>query len=199
MKKIAVLLFIQFLLLGCENTDDGTTSNLPALTTEGKNTFGCKIDGVNFLPKQKVIGTPYYIPELRAVYVYDKYYFNGYHLSINAINFVLDKNIHIEMTATETPLEQGKTYPITLNQEGNINGYYEYYGKSVENGDGTGFTPYYKYYTNNEFDGELEIVKLDTENKIISGRFWFHCQEINTNEIVKITEGRFDIKYTDSF
>jgi hypothetical protein len=66
MKKILVALILSFCLASCENTDDGTTSSLPNLTTEGKNTFGCKIDGQIFIPKQKIIGSPYSNPAAPA-------------------------------------------------------------------------------------------------------------------------------------
>lgn len=58
MKKNLVVLILLFCLTGCENKVDGTSSSLPDLTTEGKNTFGCKIDGQIFIPKWKFIGTP---------------------------------------------------------------------------------------------------------------------------------------------
>ena len=47
--------------------------------------------------------------------------------------------------------------------------------------------------------GELEIVKLHTVNKIISGRFWFDCVEIHSGELVRIRDGRFDVQYTIDF
>jgi hypothetical protein len=57
------------------------------------------------------------------------------------------------------------------------------------------------YYT-----GELEIIKYDTINKIIAGRFKFKATKYssvstgnvskkNCDSIVNITEGRFDINY----
>ena len=49
-------MIITFCFVSCENTDDGTSSVLPDITTEGKNTFGCKIDGQIFIPKQEIFG-----------------------------------------------------------------------------------------------------------------------------------------------
>ena len=172
---------------------------MPDLTTVGKNTFGCKIDGQIFIPKWKFIGTPYSSPILKATYVFDEYYFNGYHLSIIANNEVLEKMISISLDGGENPLVEGNTYPISVNQDNNIYGFYEHWGETINNGDGTGFTPVYSFYTDNTYYGELEIIKLDTENKIISGQFWFDCKEVNMDTTSKITEGRFDIKYTESF
>jgi hypothetical protein len=199
MRKISVILILFFCLASCENSDDGTSSGLPDITTEGKNTFGCKIDGQIFIPKQKIIGSPYSNPILKATYVYNQYYFNGYHLSIYANNEVLKKFISIELVGGLNPLVEGNTYPISVNQDNIIHGFYEHWGDTVDNGNGTGFTPVYSFYTDNSYYGELEIIKLDTVNKIISGRFWFSCREINSNTISHLSEGRFDLKYTTSF
>tara|TARA_R110002049_G_scaffold64920_3_gene170773 strand:+ start:16293 stop:16472 length:180 start_codon:yes stop_codon:yes gene_type:complete len=49
-------------------------------------------------------------------------------------------------------------------------------------------------YTNTLKNGELKITRVDLQNSIISGTFWFDA--INTdNEVVEIREGRFDWNY----
>ncbi len=203
MKKIKLLnlTFILFLFFSCgPNDDDGTTSSLPNLTTEGKNTFGCKINEQIFLPRDAGglnINDP--VPILKALYVYNEYYFNGYRLSIFADNEILRKSIRIEMTGSQTPLEEGGIYPIIVEENDNIHATYDFWDEPVDNGDGTGYQLVYVYNTNNEVSGELEIVKLDTENQIISGTFWFDSEEVNSGEIAEIREGRFDINYTTSF
>jgi hypothetical protein len=45
--------------------------------------------------------------------------------------------------------------------------------------------------------GKLTITKYDKINRIISGRFFFTGKDAVTGKIVNITDGRFDIKYTD--
>lgn len=44
------------------------------------------------------------------------------------------------------------------------------------------------------FDGEVKLTKVHKTNKILSGTFWFN---IHTDycDMLKITDGRFDIKY----
>ena len=199
MKKILSILILSMCFTSCVNTDDGTSSRLPDLTTEGKNTFGCKIDDQIFIPKWKVIGTPYSNPILKAVYGLDEYYYNGYHLAIIANNEVLKKFISIELVGGVNPLVEGNTYPISVNQDNNIHASYEHWGETIDNGNGTGVILHYWFNTDNSNYGELEIIKLDTENRIISGRFWFNCKDINSNTISHLTEGRFDLKYTPSF
>jgi len=45
------------------------------------------------------------------------------------------------------------------------------------------------------YAGELWVKKLDTINQIVSGTFWFNAVNSN-NDTIKITEGRFDMRYT---
>lgn len=59
----------------------------------------------------------------------------------------------------------------------------------------TGEDDYKRYTTTPEVTGELTIIKLDFENNIVSGTFWFDA--INDDgEIVEIREGRFDMRFT---
>jgi hypothetical protein len=44
------------------------------------------------------------------------------------------------------------------------------------------------------YDGELKLTKVDTIKKILSGTFWFNVKT-DYCDTMKITEGRFDIRY----
>lgn len=199
MKKILPVLFVLFCFASCENTDDGTKSRLPALTTEGKNTFGCKIDGQIFIPKKQFYGIPPFNPKLEVVYAYNEYYFNGYYLAIRANNELLQKYITIEWTGGENPLVEGATYPISVNEANSMHGLYEHAEETVYNSEGIGYYKSHSFSTDSEYVGELEIIKLDTNKKIISGQFWFQGKEFNKDSITTITDGRFDINYTTSY
>ena len=48
-----------------------------------------------------------------------------------------------------------------------------------------------------QFPGTLIITRFEPANFIISGTFNFTAKEINTGETVEITEGRFDMQYTN--
>ena len=51
-----------------------------------------------------------------------------------------------------------------------------------------------RHFTNLIKTGELKITRIDLQNSIISGTFWFDA--INeAGEIVEIREGRFDWNY----
>ena len=51
-----------------------------------------------------------------------------------------------------------------------------------------------KFYTNTFNTGELHITRLDLQNSIISGTFWFDAKN-GAGELVEIREGRFDWNY----
>ena len=76
---------------------------------------------------------------------------------------------------------------------------YDFRGDVVYNDDGTGYQQVYQYHTNDKAPGELKIIKLDTKKQIISGTFWFNCEEANSAEVAEIREGRFDINYTSIY
>ncbi|WP_425413758.1 hypothetical protein [Psychroflexus tropicus] len=41
------------------------------------------------------------------------------------------------------------------------------------------------------------MTKLDTDNQIVSGTFWFDVEHPTTGEVLEIREGRFDMQYTE--
>ena len=52
-----------------------------------------------------------------------------------------------------------------------------------------------EFYTNSNYYGVVTFTKFDTENGIMSGTFEFQAQELNSEEIVNVTEGRFDLTF----
>jgi len=60
------------------------------------------------------------------------------------------------------------------------------------------YTATTNFYTSNINTGTITITKLDTVNKIISGTFEFTAEnEKDPSNIMKITEGRLDVKYVN--
>jgi len=54
--------------------------------------------------------------------------------------------------------------------------------------------PYQSNYTNGTtYKGEMTITKLDMENQIISGTFWFDVRDPKTGETREVRDGRFDV------
>ena len=46
-------------------------------------------------------------------------------------------------------------------------------------------------------NGTLTIIKYDKANKILSGRFYFTAKDNITNKTATITDGRFDVPFTN--
>ena len=65
-----------------------------------------------------------------------------------------------------------------------------------ENAYGTYISNREIYYTNETKRGELKITKLDYDNHIVAGTFWFDVKDSN-GVVHQIREGRFDVRFTE--
>lgn len=52
------------------------------------------------------------------------------------------------------------------------------------------------YKTSETQTGELKITKLDYDNHIVSGTFWFDVKDSN-GVVHEIRDGRFDVQFTE--
>ncbi|TEB43249.1 hypothetical protein D0809_17635 [Flavobacterium circumlabens] len=198
MKKIFCLLIL-FCLISCTKDDDGTRSDLPSETTEGKNTFGCRVDDITFLPKSSgaIFGSDAPIVSANYFKLDDKYYdFQpGYYLRIVAMNEITNKDIVINATRSDLPLAEGKTYPITMEGDGLFSAKYSFSTTALSKDNNAYVFTNHQYKTSKDYNGELKITKIDESKLIISGTFSFDCYNDDDQTIAKIRESRFDIKY----
>jgi hypothetical protein len=180
MKKIVLILLIAFTLTNCNNDDDKPKTELeklPPATQTGAQTFGCLIDGKAFVPPKFGTNAP------NAFY---QFVGGAYTLSIGG-NTSGNPNLKtISIGCLDMPLIQETTYVL---KERLTNNYFGLYliGGGI----------YGTYETNIIENGTLTITRFDPTNFIISGTFSFTAKEINTGETVEITEGRFDMQYTN--
>ena len=174
-KHLILLLFFSSLLLNskCKKENE---PQLPPETTIGAMTFGCKIDGKVFLPKDGG-GFPGILIE---------YPFlgngpgGGWFLNIAARDrSVSSSKPGVSITTDSLLLEEGNTYQLQK-QKGSANGLY--------------FLGIFTYKITPPDSGSLIITKHDKTQRILSGRFSFTASR-STGEKVTITEGRFDIRY----
>ncbi len=201
LKIILMILSISLLNISCTNDNDGTKENLPQISAEGKNTFGCKINGEIFLPKSRGGFSAGY----RTPILYGRYYNltqnfygqePGYYLLINAYNELTDKSINIELTKSLIALVEGNTYPIVLKNNGAFDAKYSFSSTSpYPNTNNVFIYTGHDFKTNNDYNGELKILKIDTTKFILSGTFQFNSINSVDNKTAEIREGRFDIKY----
>jgi Family of unknown function (DUF6252) len=144
---------------------------LPAATTEGLNTFGCKINGKVWIANgiRNDQGTV-----AKAIEVEFR--------QLNASTFYLF--IH---TNADTKDRVQLSLPKGVMGTNLLEDRYD--------------QPFAIYYDNNfrlfttksPNSGKVDITRLDTVNRIVSGTFEFDGEFIVTKEKVTITEGRFDI------
>jgi hypothetical protein len=168
-----VFLIIFFTFNQCKKKKEEL--QLPPETTTGAMTFGCKINGQVFLPRDGR-GRP-------GLYVQ---YVNlgsgpggGWFLNIPAIDWQPSSIPGVSITTDSLLVQEGITYQFKTTK-GNAQAFYS---KTIE-------------YPKLDNDiGELKITKFDQVNRILSGTFFFTGTNISTGEKVNVTEGRFDVRY----
>ena len=185
MKKITLfLLLMPLLAMQCEKNKndcpDGDRAcelaKLPPLTTEGKGTFGCLVNGKAWLPKGSDA-----VSELISIY-YDEE--QGYYLDA-AYNKDDDASTTLAFNIVQFSLKQKKYDLFTYVKDSTSRGVYTYCW------DNRGCNEV-KYYTDVNHSGVLNIQFIDSTQQIISGTFDFTAKAEN-GEIVYVTDGRFDM------
>jgi hypothetical protein len=173
--KILTASFLALLLLAFSQCKKKTEEpQLPPETTTGAMTFGCKVNGQVFVPKDGR-GRP-------GLYVQ---YVNlgagvggGWYLNIPATNWVPSTPEGVNIETDSLLVVEGMTYSFK-NQKGSPRAFYD---KGVS-------------YVALDNDGILKITKFDQSNRILSGTFSFIGTNTTNGEKLNITEGRFDIRY----
>ena len=148
---------------------------LPPATQEGKNTFGCKVNGQVWVPR---------VP-LGTVTAYDKYALfhekndRGSGIIIcNLIDGSSDEHFTLAFTPSFFQVRTYKTLSDTALFRFNPD-----FTRLSENFD----------HLEGDTSNYLTITKIDTARNFISGVF--QCSVYNKNKKIKITEGRFDMPY----
>jgi len=168
-KKINILLILLLItLFSCKKEQKSLPTELPPLTTEGKNTFGCLIENEIYVPeiRRTALTTPIYINEFPK---YPNYCFTVTTTRlVNNNDNVMDAEVGFKISIVKDTGEYNIIYStIKYNN---------------------------KYYQSDSLNnGKLKIIKLDTINKIISGTFYIKALSEDSN-IINITNGRFDLK-----
>jgi|SRR5690606_34432553 len=171
MKKNFILILI-VLSVSCSKDDPCESADcLPALTTEGKGTIACLIDGKGFQPG----GSQFAGPTQQAFY---QFLDGGYYFGLSANHRNSKTSINIALRNQE--IEVGAVYQLNVDKEDSN------FGESVYN---LSF-----YQTNQIHTGEITFVKFDKINGIVAGTFWFDAVN-EDGEIIEVREGRFDMKY----
>jgi Family of unknown function (DUF6252) len=167
--SIALLPLLMLSLQHCDKNDPKPKTELeklPPATQSGKRTFGCLVDGKAWVTEQ--------ITHVQA------YYQTGT-LGVNAN--LLDNRFYsnISFYVSDFNLTE-KTYQFSQ-FPGNQYALYHDVDSSCD------------YYTATDYKGTVTITHLDKINFILSGMFEFEAYSDDCSQVVKITEGRFDVHY----
>ena len=177
MKKLGVriltgLVIISHFFQSCEKRP--IPDVLPEFTTSGKNTFGCYINGEAYIPVVRRFicceGQPSAI--ITDYIGYPVYEFNVSTIrAVDEEDTVNDAAVRINIMNPEKEAEYKVNYAIVK------------YNKNY-------------YYVDPVKKGSVRILKLDTVNHIISGKFTFKAYNSeDMTDSVSLTDGRFDLKY----
>ncbi len=143
---------------------DGPAAGLPAATQEGKNTFGCLVDGQLFVPKPGgVFSITKRDPLEASIYRTD--------LLVSASG---DGYVDFALRNAFRP----GTYPLGETRTGGY-GLYQ-----ISAGD---------YNTDATHTGTVTLTRIDTVAKIAAGTFQFTGLNRN-GQTVTVTDGRFDVR-----
>ncbi len=175
-----VALWSVLIIVSCKKDCEGV--NLPPLSLTGKNIFACKINGKCWIAEGYLsFGTGLYVPAISGGF-WPRPNNGRMHLYIVAQRPYIERvELFIRNESAEYFLKPG-IYP--LNKNTFILDFASYFNEHLVKDYGA----LYFTTTDSTHTGWIEIIKLDTVNKIISGRFEFSV--IGSS----VTAGRFDIK-----
>ena len=166
-KHFFFLLALFFALAGCTDDDSGP---LPPATQSGAGTFGCTVNGKNFVDNSGHFNCYY------------QYVDGGYHFGISGNDESTDP-VSVNLFTTKKTLSEGEVLLLKSIADGNASGGgFFYVGNS---GDGA-------RTDDDAYTGELTITRFDPVTRVVSGTFWFDLKHPGNGRRIEIREGRFD-------
>ncbi len=181
MKKVLIILCLLSLFISCRRNNNNNVQ-FPVETQTGLNTFGCYIDDNAFIPATTLFGN------VRPIYVhytpYSTPYYKAGFLSIQGI----DARYYLDF-AGSVGFQKLKVF-----EPGEYSLSHIFNCASPYNCDGGSYRNAKEGKTYFIESGKLVITKLDTINKIISGRFHFTSKDTLGNR-KEIKGGVFDTRY----
>ena len=181
---VVVTLLICVFFFNCRKSGSNTQAGLPPETQTGQNTFGCMVNGKIFVPKGGGISANYSC-------FYQQAYagFNGYFFHVSGDDKSNSEVVSsVGISCDSIKLAENQTYSLINVLKGNSAGDYIVVSSFT--------TPATTQYTTTAtLTGEMTIKRFDETRHIVAGTFWFNAVS-SKGDTVKITEGRFDMLYS---
>jgi hypothetical protein len=163
------------LLISCNKEGACPKTSLPDITTEGRNTFGCLIDGEPWSPHvEDSFTTPLDFGPIRTDYSTKHNYFNFW--------FTRDFSSKCDT------IDQSLHFYVRMNT---INDSIEFLSISHRDSE----VPISYEDIDSTQNVTFEIIRFDKNQRIFSGIFDCTLLDEETGDRIKITDGRFDINY----
>ncbi|MFN0216151.1 MAG: hypothetical protein ACKVT2_17980 [Saprospiraceae bacterium] len=191
-KEIIFLLFLLAIgstwLLSCTKEPGGPTKKdpcpWPEITTEGRNTFGCKINGKEWVPCVDIYALAVGLQRIECTLRESD--------GSNFLSMVLTYSV--QETENDTlesliiglkPLQQG------YNLIGNLDYSKLHFGQIFESGQSSKTWE----IIDSDFQNYFEVTRIDTFDNIISGMFKFTLFSEDKQDTLHFSTGRFDVTY----
>jgi hypothetical protein len=182
----SLVLFLAFLgLVACKKKSVNLVDQLPAISKEGKNTFGCIVNGEVFLAKKRTFSS---ITPLKSAYSYQ-------HEDIGTAK----KGYYFELNASDNTRQPWWNLRIYTAGKSLTVGEFDLEPSAVANAVYGVFSVYpeedmeVRYGISSANKGKLKVMRFDLINRIVSGTFWFDAVNAK-GEKITVRDGRFDVR-----
>lgn len=187
MKRYMPIAFC-LLLLACskkkKDEDVVPQDKLPSVTQEGKNTFGCLVNGIVLLPKG-FVGVPNLVRSYDASYNNGNFYVGIY--NIGGDNETTEQSLTLRIARN---FRDAGNFPLVMPiQQASVS--YSRINTATRKG-----CEYEPGDVNNQSEqsGQLTITKLDKLKGVIAGTFSVMLIKKGCDTI-RVTDGRFDVSF----
>jgi hypothetical protein len=184
MKKLILAALLPLLcgLWACRK-DENCPPDLPCATQSGENTFGCYINGVPWVAEVAPYVLAPWVHPIEAEYDepgYGQDYMNQFRISASHYDSVLNGFMTL--------------YIRPIKNTGFIGGDLAVFSATANIGEVNPSKLLWAFDSDSIMNYQVEITKCDIEKNIISGEFYFDI--LSNSDTIKITNGRFDVKYS---
>jgi hypothetical protein len=187
-KSSLILFLLIFSIYGCKKEKHlSPIEQLPPATDTGANTFGCLVNG-EAVVIHHLVGdlSPAFGCQYQLIYPT----VSGYTLNVHATDEV--DGCHFKSVGVYLDSVQLGENIYILNTD------IEKHGNRglVNIANGCPPSPFLIYWTDSTITGQLSITHFDQQKQIVSGTFYFDAVETSSGDTVHVTDGRFDMIYT---